>query len=60
LRLQIARTPNGITLSWTGSGALLESATSITGPWTTNGLSQANPQQVVPTANQRFFRLRQE
>lgn len=60
LRLQIARTPNGVTLSWTGAGALLESATSITGPWTTNGLSQANPQQVAPTANQRFFRLRQE
>ena len=46
-----------IVLSWTGSG-VLEAATAITGPWSSAGVLQDNPQNVTPSGAQRFFRLR--
>jgi regulation of enolase protein 1 (concanavalin A-like superfamily) len=56
--LQLQRLANGqIQLSWEGAG-VLEAAQLITGPWSSAGVNQTNPQTVTPTGSQRFFRLK--
>jgi regulation of enolase protein 1 (concanavalin A-like superfamily) len=56
--LQLQRLADGrLELSWRGGG-VLEAAQVITGPWSSNGVDQSNPQIVVPTGTQRFYRLR--
>ena len=54
--LSISSVGGVLTLSWTGPG-VLESATSVEGPYSSVGQSQSNP-QTVPPGGQRFFRLK--
>jgi hypothetical protein len=44
----------GLILSWQQSAATLESAPTVTGPWTPVPVS--SPYTIVPTASQQFFR----
>lgn len=54
----ITRLANGnLRVSWTGSGTLQES-TNLPGQWT-DSPNQANPQEVAPTGNSKFFRIKQ-
>ncbi len=56
--LRIVRDESGaVVLSWLGGG-VLEAATNITGPWSSEGLSQSNPQTLTPAGGQVFYRLR--
>jgi hypothetical protein len=48
-------TGNTLTISWTGQGTLLESA-SVNGPWTAAS-SQANPQTITATGSGKFYRV---
>ena len=43
-------------LSWSGVG-LLETAENITGPWSSAGVDQTNPQVITPSGPKRFYRL---
>ena len=56
-RLTIVRSAEGIVINWTGTGTL-EEAGAVTGPWTTVA-GAASPFTVTPTAQQKFYRLRQ-
>ncbi|MBI4325434.1 MAG: hypothetical protein HY674_09235, partial [Chloroflexi bacterium] len=57
VRLEIALKLGKVEVSWTGTGAL-EEAEAVTGPWTTVA-GAASPFTVTPTAQQKFYRLRQ-
>jgi hypothetical protein len=48
-------TPGSVTITWTGAGILLQSAT-VNGPWTTN-TTATSPYTVPPTGSQQYFRL---
>jgi len=54
-QLSIQRSAEGVSVSWTGNGALQEAA-SVTGPWTASA-SQANPQTVPTTGTAKFLRV---
>lgn len=56
-RLSVTRSGNQLIFSWMGSGFTLETAESVTGPYTP-ATSQQNPQSVAITDQNRFFRLR--
>jgi hypothetical protein len=45
-----------VVISWTGNG-VLEEETSVNGPWQTSA-NQNNPQNVPPTGNMKFYRVR--
>lgn len=51
-------TTSGIELSWTGSGATLQQAATVTGPWSTVD-GAASPWFVLPSEAIRFFQLKQ-
>ncbi|MCP5526483.1 MAG: Ig-like domain-containing protein [Verrucomicrobiales bacterium] len=57
--LSISLSGGQVSLSWTGGGTLQESSTLAPGGWT-NSANQANPQTIVPTAGQRYYRIRQQ
>ena len=57
-RLQFSNNPPTVQLTWTAPGFALDTALSITGPWT-QALQQTPPITLSPTNNSRFFRLRQ-
>lgn len=54
--LSISLSGGQITISWTGTGTLQESDTIVPGNWS-NAANQANPQNITPTATQRFYRI---
>ena len=57
LALSIVRAGNAVRIEWTDAAAALESAPSMTGPWTT--LPNASPyQEAVSAGARRFFRLK--
>ena len=53
--MTIVKGASGITIDWQGSG-ILESATTVNGPWTAAGT--AKPFVAQPTGTQMFFRLK--
>jgi hypothetical protein len=55
--LNIAKAGGTVTLSWTGTGTLLE-ASAITGPWTA-AANQTNPQVLGATNAVQFYRIQQ-
>jgi hypothetical protein len=55
-KLSIAQSGSNVTLSWSGTGTLLE-ATAITGPWS-NAASQTNPQTITPSGT-KFYQVKQ-
>ena len=57
--LSISKVSANYQLSWTGTGFTLATAPAVTGPWTTNGVNQANPQTLSLTGPAEFFRLQQ-
>jgi hypothetical protein len=44
-------------MTWLESSAVLQSASSLTGPWT-DVTGAVSPYIIVPTATQQFFRYR--
>lgn len=63
VRVEISRSPNGVTLSWTGAGYTLQSGPDPVGPWTdlSPGTSSDGALFTVHTAvtqARTFFRLR--
>ncbi len=56
--LKLSSAGGVLTLSWTGAG-VLESATSVEGPYSSVGQSQSNPQVVTPSGTQKYYRLKQ-
>jgi hypothetical protein len=56
--LSISRSGSIVNLSWTGGGTL-QTAPAVTGPWTSSGVNQANPQVISTSNSATFFRLSQ-
>jgi hypothetical protein len=56
-RLNVSRDGNNITLTWTGAGLSLQSATAVTGPWT-NVTTTGSSHTVATSGSAMFFRLR--
>ncbi len=48
---------NGFVLKWAEGSAVLQSAPTLTGPWT-DVTGAASPYTIVPAASQQFFRYR--
>jgi hypothetical protein len=52
----ITRTGNDVTITWSGGG-VLESATSLSGPWTTTNDGDGSYSEAA-AATQKYFRVR--
>jgi hypothetical protein len=58
MELDFAAPPGtGLVLSWTDTTAVLQSASSLTGPWV-DVIGANSPYTIVPSAAQKFFRYR--
>jgi hypothetical protein len=57
-KIDIRYLGNSISLSWDGTGMILQSASTPDGPWLDVESSGANPINVTPSESARFYRLR--
>ena len=59
-KLQISRSANALSISWTGTatGLKLQSASDVQGPWT-DVIGATNPYTTTPSAARMFFRVAQ-
>ncbi len=56
--LTVALQGGKVVVSWPGTGATLQSASAVNGPWT-NEAGAASPYQVTPSGGAKFYRLQQ-
>ena len=55
-KISLARSANGVILSWEGAGTL-ESADDVTGPWSAVA-GATSPRTVTPSGTRKFYRLK--